>query len=341
MTSASSDHSSGLDVRPYIHGCVFLSLPDVPYPRFDPKDVARIPADTWETAQTPAGVRLEFTGGAKAVEIEYVTRATDPGYRGDAGGITFGAWRQGRPIDEQPAQHGRHHLRLAVADDVADPEERVTVYLPEGLRPEIISLSGIGGDILPASAQPRWLAYGDSITEGWSASGPAFSWVMHVSRDFELDAVNLGYAGAARGEIPCAEAMAGVSADVISIAYGTNCWSRTVHSTSMVESGFNAFLTLLRVGHPDTPVVVISPFVRPEAEQTPNSLGSTLSAMRQAMEHVVHDRCAGGDTRLELVPGLEVIEAVDLVDGVHPGDQGHRRAAAVIGPILRKALPVD
>ena len=244
MTTASpSGDTVGEDIRPFLRGCVFESVPGVPYPRFDPLDT-RIPGDTWETAQTPAGVRLEFTGGATAVEIDYATNASDPGYRGDAGGVTFDVWRKGKRVDEQRAEIGRHQVRLSLIDS-GSPEVRVTVYLPEGLRPEILSIRGIGGTIAPAPPQPRWLAYGDSITEGWSASGPSLSWAMHVARNDELNAVNLGYAGSARGEIPCAEAMAKLPADVISVAYGTNCWSRTVHSTAMVEAGFDAFLTVL------------------------------------------------------------------------------------------------
>lgn len=338
MTALSpSDDAAGQDIGPFLRGCVFQSVPGVPYPRFDPLDLTRIPGDTWETAQTPAGVRLEFVGDAAAVEIDYVTNSVDPGYRGDGGGVTFDLWREGRRVHEQRAELGRNQLQLSLKDG-GGPDERVTVYLPEGLRPEILSLTGIEGTIAPAPSQPKWLAYGDSITEGWSASGPALSWAMSVARDYQLNAVNLGYAGSARGEIPCAEAMAKVPADIISLAYGTNCWSRTVHSTAMVEAGFDAFLTVLRVGHPETPIVVISPFVRPEAEETTNALGSTLSAMRQAMEGVVTDRCSRGDAQLQLVPGLAVIGAGDLVDGVHPGDRGHEKAASVIGPVLRAAL---
>ena len=336
-TTSPSDDTAGDDVLRFLRGCVFPGVPGTPYPRFDPLDVARIPGDTWDTAQTPAGVRLEFTAEADAVEIDYVTNATSPGYRGDAGGVTFDLWRGGKRVDEQRAELGRHQVRLSLHGG-GGPEERVTVYLPEGLRPEILSLSAVGGTIAPAPAQPRWLAYGDSITEGWSASGPSLSWPMHVARTYGLHAVNLGYAGSARGEIPCAEAMAKVPADVISLAYGTNCWSRTVHSTAMVEAGFDAFVTVLRAGHPETPIVVISPFIRPEAEQTTNALGSTLSAMRHAMEGVVADRRSRGDAHLHLVPGLAVIETDDLVDGVHPGDRGHERAAGVIGPVLRAAL---
>ncbi|MFD0630796.1 hypothetical protein ACFQ9X_03155 [Catenulispora yoronensis] len=58
----------------------------------------------------------------------------------------------------------------------ADPALPVTVYLPEGMKPEIVSLRATQGELRPAPKQPRWICYGDSIAEGWSASEPALSW---------------------------------------------------------------------------------------------------------------------------------------------------------------------
>ena len=79
-----------------------------------------------------------------------------------------------------------------------------------------------------------------------------------MGRQRSLDVVNLGYAGSARGEIVSAEQLASLTADVISVAHGTNCWSRTPHSEAMFRAGLEAFFDLLRQGHPRTPIVAIS-----------------------------------------------------------------------------------
>src|SRR4029453_14144581 len=121
-----------------------------------------------------------------------------------------------------PRGVGPGGVRLAAGAGPA----RGIVYLPEGMRPVVTAIRAIGGEIAPAPPQRRWLCYGDSIAEGWCAAGPAGAWPARVGRDCVLDVINLGYAGGARGELASAEEIARLRADVISIAHGTNCWTR-------------------------------------------------------------------------------------------------------------------
>ena len=323
------------EVEPFLRGCAWGAVPGVPYPRFDPRDRARLPADTWQCAQIPAGVRLELVGDAAALEVDYTTATDDLGYRGAGAGTTFALWRAGQQVDERRAELGAGTVTLALGGPAEEP---AVVYLPEGMRPEVLAVRAVGGVVEPAPPGPRWVAYGDSILEGWVASAPAVAWGAVAARRYGLDLVNLGYAGAARGEIPCAEAVAGLAADVVSISHGTNCWTRTPHSVGMMRETTRAFLDIVRQGHPLTPLVVASPVIRPDAETTPNRLGATLADLRAAMEEVVRDRFDSGDDNLALVPGAQVITAADLADGIHPGDGGHARLAEVFGSAVAAAL---
>jgi lysophospholipase L1-like esterase len=184
----------------------------------------------------------------------------------------------------------------------------------------------VGGSIQAPSPQRRWLAYGDSITEGWVAGAPSAAWPAVAGRALGLDVVNCGYAGAARGEIASAEQLAMIQADVITVTHGTNCWTRTPHSAAMVAAGTAAFLDILRQGHAHTPIVVVSPVVRPDAETTNNRLGASLTDLRAAIEDA-----ARGREGVTLVPGRDVLDAALLVDGIHPGREGHRVLAEAIG----------
>jgi lysophospholipase L1-like esterase len=323
------------EVEPFLRGCAWRAGPGVPYPRFDPRDAARIPADTWQCAHIPAGVRLEFVGDASAIELDYATATDDLGYRGVGAGTTFALWRGGAELDERPAVLGTGTVTLTMGGPVG---ATAVVYLPEGMRPEVLAVRAVDGSIEPAPSGPRWVAYGDSLLEGWVASAPARAWGVVAARRHGLDLVNLGYAGSARGEIPCAEAIAGLAADVISISHGTNCWTRTPHSAGMMLETTRAFLDIVRQGHPDTPVVVASPVLRPDAETTPNRLGATLGDLRGAMEEAVRARIDAGDDAMVLVPGAEVITAAQLADGIHPGDDGQARLAEVFGAAVAAAL---
>jgi lysophospholipase L1-like esterase len=345
------------DVEPFLAGCAFPATPGVPYPRALPVDAGRLPADTWATASIPVGVRLELIGEAEAVEIEYETATTDLGYRGKGAGTTFTSWRGQSVIADVPAVLGRGRVTLRVTPDSGSSgsdssdssggsdtsagsdvsADRTVITLPEGMRPSVLAVRGVGGDIEPAPVQPRWLCYGDSIAEGWAASNPGRAWPAIAGRRYGLDVVNLGYAGAARGEMVSAEEVAGLSADVISLSYGTNCWTRIQHSAEQVGAGLDAFIDLVRSGHPDTPMVVASPVIRPDAEEQRNRLGATLVDLRSVIEARV-ERRAATDSRILLIRGGPLLAAGQLADGVHPGDEGHRVLAEAIGSAVRASL---
>ena len=97
-----------------------------------------------------------------------------------------------------------------------------------------------------------------------------------------------------------------------------------------------AFLDVVRQGHPQTPLVVVSPVLRPDAETTPNRLGATLTDLRAAMEEAATERIEAGDGHLTLLPGADLLGPGQLADGIHPDDDGHRALAAAIGPLLER-----
>jgi len=327
-------------VEPFLAGCAWPPGQGAAYPRADPKDFSRLPIDTWGTATIPVGVRLEFAGAARAVQIAYRTRTSDLGYRGDGAGTFFAAYQGDTFITHADAMFGEGMAFLDLSG--ADQSLPITVYLPEGMRPEVVSLRATQGALLPAPKQPRWICYGDSVAEGWSASEPALSWPAIAGRVQGLDVVNLGYAGAARGEIASAEQIAALdSPAVISVNHGTNCWTRVPHSATMMMAGMDAFLRIVREGHPDVPIVVCSPVLRPDAEETRNKLGATLADLREAIEDVVLSRIERGDRDLHLVPGGAVLRAEHLADGIHPGDEGHRILAWAFGDRIAEFAAVS
>lgn len=319
--------------EPYLRGAVWPGTRRVPYPRAAPLDRLRLPGDTWQMASIPVGVRLEVIGDASELEVEYRTETDQLGYRGDGAGTTFAAWHRGSLLGEDRAVVGAGTARIPLGGD----DQRTIIYLPEGMRPLVLEVRGVGGDIAPAPAQHRWIVYGDSVAEGWTASAPALAWPAVAGRDRGLDVVNLGYAGAGRGEIASAEQIAALDADLITVSHGTNCWTRTPHSVALFRAGVGAFLDVLRDEHGTTPIQVVSPVVRPDAEETPNRLGATLAQLRDAMELEVAFRMED-DEHLHLLGGSDLIGPEHLADGIHPSDEGHARMAEAIGAQARTII---
>jgi lysophospholipase L1-like esterase len=316
-----------------LRGAAWPGDATTPYPRADPAD-DRLPLDTTATAQIPVGVRLELTGDASAVEIDYSCATGDLGYRGDGAGTTFSAWRGDREVASARAQLAGGTVRL----DAGRGDEVLTVYVPEGMKPTIMAVRGIGGSLEAGPRGPHWLAYGDSLTEGWIASSPALCWPSVAARRYGLDLVNLGYAGSCRGELASAEQIAQLPADVISLGYGTNCWTRIPFSRALLAANLRAFLSIVREGHPETPIVVWSPVIRPDAEQAPNRLGATLADLRDEIEAFAAEAAALGP--LSLVRGLPLLSGDQLPDGVHPGDEGHAIMAEAIGSAVAAAAGI-
>lgn len=323
---------------PFLRGTAWLDG-DRPV-RADPADLERLPWDIAERAALPIGVRIEFTAapGTRAVELRY--RATVPEPDDPLAGLRhcFALWQGRRLVGETcavPAREGTVSLPLPPCGGV------FTVHLPEGQSPVPLALRAVGGRLSPAPARPRWLVHGDSITEGWWATRPAHSWPAAAGRLLGLDAVNLGYAGGARGELPLAEHLARLQGEVVTLAFGTNCWSRVPATADWLYATVRAFVGLVRRGHPDAPLLIVSPVLRPEAEHTRNDLGATLTELRRAMERAGRDLAAEGDGRLLVLPGRSLLGPEDLADGLHPNDRGHARIAEAVAEVLGPHVPLS
>ena len=327
------------DSRPFLRGIAFEPQQGIPYPRLPATDL-RIPQDIALWSWMPVGVRLELKGDAEELEIEYVLQGDDLGGWGDGAGVTFEVHRGGRVVDVQRVEPRSDHGVLRLLDDEVDPDVPAVVYLPTGYRPELGRLRAHGGDVEVAPARPRWVAYGDSITAGFGSSAPSAAWASVVSRRHDLDVVNLGFPAAGRGELAVAEHVPELAPEVISVAFGTNCWSTLAHPAPLLAAQTSAFIDAVAPPGSGTPVVVISPIVRPDAEQTSNSRGATLEELRRAVE----DSAAALSSAVRpvtVVQGRALVDAGDLADGVHPNDHGHAAMAAAIGPLLRRIVDVS
>lgn len=337
MATEASTPSGAEDPSQFLRGV----LPAVSWSagsRLPPAATAKLTIDTVRAARVPAAVHFAFTGTAKAVEV-----VAEAGERTSVPAPTlpeaFVARVPGQAAVVVPLPAGGQPARIPLPE--RDPAAVVSLYLPEAVELQVSALSAVDGDIAPAPRGPLWVVYGDSISQGWSVTEPGLAWPSLVAAELGLDLVNLGFAGSARGELLMADAVGNSGADAVALAWGTNAWSSLPTDAAVIGGTMRLFLTALRQGLPDAPVVVVSPIVRPSGEDTGNRFGATHSDLRAALEDAVLRFAADtGDHRLTLVPGRDLVPAGQLVDGIHPGDDGQRSLAAGVAPHVAAGLGV-
>ncbi|MET0199512.1 MAG: SGNH/GDSL hydrolase family protein [Rhodococcus fascians] len=296
---------------------------------------SKLPSDTVGAGRVPAGVHVAFTGDAAAIDVVYEPRASTsvPSPAVDSG---FAVWVGSHPVGWIPVESNSTVAHISLPSRPVD--EVVRIYLPETPLIALTQLEAESGNIVALPPEPIWVVYGDSITQGWSVSTPGRAWPSLIAHELNLEVVNLGFAGSARGETPAAIAMSESGADLVTLAWGTNTWSSIPTDPEQLSHAVRIFLTIVRQGLPTTPIVVVSPIVRPDAEQRRNKLGATLRELRTAMEAAVADFVAtNNDDSIYSVDGLGLVTGDALVDGVHPGDEGHRAFADALLPIIAEA----
>lgn len=295
----------------------------------------KLPSDTGRAARVAAGVHLALTGTARAVDltVRLGERTTVPA---PTVAEAFLVRAAGTPGVAVPVPAGGS-VRLPLPERA--PDEIVRIHPPEAVEVRVDSLTPVDGVIEPAPRGPLWVVYGDSIAQGWSTSEAGLAWPSLVAESLGLDLVNLGFAGAARGEMLAADVVAGSAAAAVTLAWGTNAWSSLPTDAPAIAETMRLFLTALRQGLPAAPIVVVSPTVRPDAEETGNRFGATHAQLRTALEDAVRRFVtATGDTRITLVPGRDLVPADELPDGLHPGDAGHRGLAVGVAPHVAAGL---
>lgn len=331
--------AENLDVQTVLRGLTRVTAEPTataPHPsRVLSATAAKLPVDTVAAGSVMAGVRLELAGTATAARISVTTH---PAPRSVAPTMpsAFSVWLDDQRHSRVEITAGTQNLELPLPPRPAAAS--VTVYLPDSVPVTIDEIQAVGGTLTAPPGGPRWLAHGDSITQGWSATDPGLAWPAVAGRHLGLDVFNLGFAGSARGELPAAAQLAETAAEVITLAWGTNCWSSIPMDAPYVEQAMRLFLTTVRQGHPDVPIIVISPIVRPAAEQTGNRFGATLTDLRNGIERATRQFAAAGDDLLTLLPGRDLVREDELVDGIHPGDDGHSSLARALIPILADCL---
>jgi hypothetical protein len=314
----------------------------------------------------PSGGRLEFVTDATTVELEAVfTRLEYAGIPPHTATIDLVVDGESVASEQLGATDViRFPDRMATEFEIVHGEPSIVRFhgLPAGRKHVEFWLAQNASCMLrtlrlddgatieapPESTRRRWVHYGSSISHCMEAEHPTGTWPAVVARSTDVDLYSLGLAGQCQLDQFAARTIRDLPADLISLKLGINL----VNADTMRERAFvpavHGLLDTIRDGHPDAPIVVISPIICPAAEDhpgptLPNETGTfdvierpdelapgalSLTRIRELLELVVSQRTRAGDDRLHYLHGHALFGAGDvddLPDGLHPTSAGYRR----------------
>ena len=331
----------------------------------------------------PAGVRVVFRTRATAVELD--TLPTRRVYRGAPprpDGV-YDLLIDGRPAGRGTVTGG-HTLTVDLSTGTVTHrpgapgtvrfaglpghDKDVEIWLPHN---ETTALVALRADAPVTAAPDRgrrvWLHHGSSISQGSDAASPATTWPALAAARGGVELTNLGFGGGALLDPFTARALRDTPADLVSVAVGINLVNADALRLRAFGPAVHGFLDTVRDGHPDVPLLVVSPILCPIHEDTPGpsafdeaalragrlmfraagdpaevAAGKlTLTVVRAELARIVRQRAAD-DPNLHLLDGLALYGPADfaelpLPDALHPDAATHARiadrfAARVFGP---------
>ena len=233
---------------------------------------------------------------------------------------------------------------------------RVEVWLPHTALLELRALRISPGAALEAAPadRPAWVHYGSSISHCQEAAHPTGMWPATVALRAGVSLHSMGYSGQAHLDQWAARAIRDLRVAAVSLKVGIN----VLNGDSMRDRAFvpavHGFLDTVRDGHPETPLVLVTPVLCPSLEEHPGPTvddaqgrattlprppalaggALTLQRVRERLAGVVEAR---QDPHLHLVSGLDLFGAQDLVhlpDLLHPDQEGYDLIAQRFGRLV-------
>jgi len=322
----------------------------------------QLPMEVEVLASSPSGVRLRFSTDSGTVGLEMLAThfaVDDVAYaarlelRVDGELVDSTVFKEGNVItvDSATRQFGfapGEPVTLTFA--VPTGAEVVELWLPNTSIVEaraVVVDDGATVGAAPPDTRRKWVHHGSSISHCMEASGGSRTWPATAAHIAGVNLTNLGLAGQCHLDQFTARTIRDQPADLISLKCGINIVNGDTLRLRTFAPALHGFLDTVREGHPDTPLLVVSPILCPAHEDAPGPTDSTdgkarsaassvaaeqgaltLNQIRTIIADVVKARCTAGDKNLHYLDGRQLFSEADvddLPDGLHPNAEGYVR----------------
>ncbi len=171
--------------------------------------------------------------------------------------------------------------------------------------------------------------YGHSITQGGCASRPGNSYPSILSRKFNVDFMNLGFSGNARGEQEIADYIATLDMQLFVYDYDHNAPS----AEHLQETHEKMFKTI-RLAHPNLPVIMMT-------STSMDRFVDNRKKRRDIIFQTYKNAIENGDKNVYFWDGTKEFapyEEFGTVEGCHPNDYGFVAIAKSLENIIKEIL---
>ncbi|MEK3915895.1 SGNH/GDSL hydrolase family protein [Paenibacillus sp. FSL H7-0331] len=270
-----------------------------------------------EKAGETAGVRVAFMSDSTSVELHVAMTDKD---------IWFDIVIEDELVDTKTLIAG---AEICLFTNLPDSMKRVEIYFSQKavVIVKALKVDDVASVTPLPKNQPRWVAYGSSITQCSAAESPAQTWPAIVARNKGWDLTCMGFGGQCHLEPMVARVIRDLPADVITMCLGINVMGGNSLNIRTFRSAIIGMVSIVREKHRYTPLFLFSPIYCPHRESDENLVGMTLVTMRKEIQEAVNILTSYGDSNLTYVDGLDIFgEAfVDkLPDQLHPNAEGYK-----------------
>lgn len=220
----------------------------------------------YDRCMTTAGVKLSFRTDSKNMTIRgFAEKKTSRYY------YSFDVFVNGAPIGfidnfsgkTLPKDYTEFELPIGEFSgefSLGEGTKEVAVYFPWSVAPTLTELSlDDGSTVEEIKKEKKLLAFGDSITQGYDALRPSNRYVSRLAALLDVEEINKGIGG--EYIVPeLAELTDDFKPDYITVAYGTNDWSKKTEEDFRERA--KRFYEILSQNYPDSIIFAISPIWR-------------------------------------------------------------------------------
>ena len=275
-----------------------------------------------------SGQYMEFVTDAEAVCFEYrQDKASSQSF------FFFDLYINGQMTAHTGCDSYETPYKGVFSHNLPAGEKTVRIYFPNlsatGLRNVELKNATV---FRPTEKPLRYIAYGDSITQGYTALSPSITYVNLVGDAFNAEVYDLGIGGEFFQPDMIDEDYP-IRADFVTVAYGTNDWGHILPTEDAVRR--KGFFDKLCRTHEGAKIFVLLPIWRSTQNDSRNGYG-TLENYRELLR-----------SEMKEYPQITVIEGENLVphhpdffmpDLLHPNALGFTQYARTLSAELKKHL---